>query len=120
MFCIQELALLDIHHYQFFLKTFSPLLVCVLNILSILKKKKVCTQNLSLNFGPLNNIFRHYKTIIQQFQNKKFIEGNCKILYICMYNLSFLMTILKIIPGVAIKHRHRSSFYNLKTFSLLL
>ena len=36
----------------------------------------VCSQTLSLNFSPLNNILGPYR---------KLIEGNCKTLCVCMY-----------------------------------
>ena len=70
-----------------FLRLFFPLCVCVLKILSILKKKKkICTQTLSLNFDPFNNILGHYNVSYNSFKIRKFVERNCKTLYICVYN----------------------------------
>ena len=120
MCCVSKSWPFWIYTIVSFFKTFFPLCVCVLKILNILKKKKNCTQTLSLNFGPLNNILGHYKISYNSFKIRKFVERNCKTLYICVYNLSFLITTLKIISGTATKHSRCNSFYNLKTFSLLL
>ena len=39
---------------------YVTMLICLVKVL-VLGYNKVCSQTLSLNFGPLNNILSHYK-----------------------------------------------------------